>query len=510
MFCRASLTPHSIYQDEDGRDTHPAEVLAEWLIQNEEVNDHVIVVDNLNEVEYWDNSLPNASQWNSALAVMLETNEDPMGVMVFLNSEANAFTETQLKLLVAAANQVSSAINSADLYQLIRDQAERLGKLLRAEQEEAQKNTAILESIADGVLLANAEGRILLFNSAAERILQLPRSQVQGHLLSDISMLYGGTTTKWIEMLERWTGDNIPSPIDSGDFISEQIELGEMVVSANLSPVFIGEQFLGTVSVFRDITRDIEVDRIKSEFITNVSHEFRTPLTPIKGYTDLLLMGVAGQLTESQSDMLNTIKENVDRLSVLVNDVLNIAKIDSQMESMAMTYVNLGDVVTGEFNKIAEQTQNIEKNIQTTVVIGDNVPAIRADREKLTRIFANLIENAFNYSRPGGHVDVQVTLQSNEQYVLIAVADTGVGIPDHFREAAWRRFERNDDHALELDVAGTGLGLPLVKELVTLHNGNVWFDSEVNVGTTFYVELPVEQPSFITQTMEIPQLDTGD
>lgn len=510
LFCRASLTHDSIYRDSDGRDTHPAELLASWLIQNESTNDHVVVVNDLNEVDYWDNTLPNASQWNSALAVMLETNEDPMGVMVFLNSRPHAFTETQLKLLVAAANQVSSAINSADLYQLIRDQAERLGKLLRAEQEDAEKNTAILESIADGVLLANAEGQIILFNSAAERILNLPRDQVQGHLLSDIAMLYGGAATKWIDLLERWTGDNRPSPMESGDFVSEQIEFGDQVVSVNLSPVFIGDQFLGTVSVFRDITRDIEVDRIKSEFITNVSHEFRTPLTPIKGYTDLLLMGAAGQLSDSQTEMLNTIKENVERLTALVNDVLNIAKIDSQLERLAMNLVELKDFIPTEFSKIANRSMNIQKDIATSVRISENVPPIRADREKLLRIFANLVENAFNYSRPNGKIDVEVILQPGGRDILLTIADTGVGIPEEFREAVWRRFERYDDHALELDIAGTGLGLSLVKELVNLHNGNVWFESEVNKGTTFYVELPVEQPSFITETVEMPQLDTGD
>jgi len=510
LFCRASLTPYSIYQDDEGRDTHPAEVLASWLIQNEEVNDHVIVVDDLNEVDYWDNNLPHAAQWNSALAVMLETNEDPMGVMVFLSEATSAFTESQLKLLVAAANQVSSAINSADLYQLIRDQAERLGRLLRAEQEEAQKNTAILESIADGVLLADATGRIILFNSAAERILQLPRNQVQGQYVSELSAMHGSASMKWTQMLERWTDGTQPDPLESGEFVSEQIELGDLIVSANLSPVFIGEQFLGTVSVFRDITRDIEVDRIKSEFITNVSHEFRTPLTPIKGYTDLLLMGAAGNLSDPQANMLNIIKENVERLTVLVNDVLNIAKIDSQLERLAMQLIDLNNIVPAEFNKIAARANNVKKNIGATVVIGDNVPLIRADREKFITIFSNLVENAFNYTRQNGKIDVSVNLQSGGRDILMTIQDTGVGIPDDFREAVWRRFERYDDHALELDVAGTGLGLSLVRELVTLHSGNVWFESEVGKGTTFFVELPVEQPSFITETMEIPQVDTGD
>jgi PAS domain-containing protein len=115
-----------------------------------------------------------------------------------LSRKPRAFNEDQVRLLVAAANQVASAINNADLYQLIRDQAERLGTLLRAEQEEAEKSHAILEGIADGVILADAEGVVILFNSAAERILQLPREQVLGQQLSKLTGLYGGAAGDWV------------------------------------------------------------------------------------------------------------------------------------------------------------------------------------------------------------------------------------------------------------------------------------------------------------------------
>jgi two-component system phosphate regulon sensor histidine kinase PhoR len=111
------------------------------------------------------------------------------------------------------------------------------------------------------------------------------------------------------------------------------------------------------------------------------------------------------------------------------------------------------------------------------------------------------VENAFNYTLAGGKIDIGARLEHNSQFVLISIADTGVGIPESFRERAWLRFERVEEHALQFDIAGTGLGLPIVKELVELHHGQVWFDSKVGEGTTFYVRFPVEQPNFVTETM---------
>jgi len=439
---------------------------------------------------------------------MLEANEDPLGVMVLLSHQENNFTENQLNLLVAAANQVAAAINSADLYQLIRDQAERLGKLLRAEQEEAQKTSAILESITDGVMLANAEGNIVLFNTAAERILQLTRDQIMGQPIERLSGLYGGTVSRWTQMVNDWTASLNPDTQDSVDYITERIELGDRVISVELSPVYIGNQFLGTVSVFRDITRDVEVDRIKSQFIENVSHEFRTPLTPIKGYTDLLVMGAGGSLSDSQSEMVKKIKSNVERLSVLVDDVLEISKLDTLDERLTMQFVDIGELVKGEFQRISTLNANLKKQFATDIVIDEDTPRVRADRDRIVQAIGNLIDNAFNYTRPGGSIDVRVEPASEENAVIISIKDSGVGIPEHFRDSIWRRFERYQEHALELDVAGTGLGLPLVKQVVERHHGKVWFETELDKGTEFFVKLPVEQPNYITDTIEMLKINT--
>jgi signal transduction histidine kinase len=318
--------------------------------------------------------------------------------------------------------------------------------------------------------------------------------------------IYGTAGNRWTTLINEWSVSG-EHPEFGDEAVTERLEVGEKIIQTQLAPVYIGDLFLGTVSVFRDITKDVEADRAKSAFIANVSHEFRTPLTPIKGFTDLLLMNASGELNEMQLNMMKTIKENTQRLEVLVEDVLNISKLDSGQNSMVMSLVNLRDIITTVTTPIAEAPRNVEKNLTYTIDIVDSVPPIRADYDKLADVLKNVIDNAFNYTLEDGTIIITAKQTSDERSVQIAIADSGVGIPEDFREAVWRRFERHDQTAVELDIAGTGLGLSLAKELVRLHNGDIWFESEVGVGTTFYIRLPIEQPNFRTSTSELPAVD---
>ncbi|NWF70527.1 MAG: GAF domain-containing protein [Chloroflexi bacterium] len=494
LYSRAVLNLDSLIDvGRADRPVHPAEAIGAWLIEN----DRELVMDDLHSSDFWNSKQPGAEHWRSALAVVLETGEDVQGVIVFLSEKVAAFAEPQLKLVVSAANQVAAAINNADLYQLIRDQAERLGSLLRSEQEEAQKSQAILEGIADGVMLTDANGLVILFNSAAERILELPRDQVLGQPLAMLTGLYSSSSNIWARSMEDWSSH--PERLTAGQYIDERLSLGDRVVSVHLSPVYIsgsqGQQFLGTVSVFRDITKEVEVDRIKSEFIANVSHEFRTPMTSIKGFADLLLMGAVGDMEEAQKRSLKIIKDNADRLSSLVNDVLEISKIDAKRDELTVEQIDVQEVIGQVVDNLQEKMDARGKQLQVQVNIAPDLPAFEADSEKLMRILMNLVDNAFNYTYAGGLIDI--TLERQGERVLLSVRDTGIGIPEEFQPRVWRRFERYEQHALVMDVAGTGLGLSIVKELVELHHGQIWFESQLNKGTTFFVSLPLQQPGFV-------------
>ncbi|MBI1258545.1 MAG: GAF domain-containing protein, partial [Chloroflexi bacterium] len=471
---------------------HPAQKLGDWLIAHE----RSVLVEDLAETDYWE--VP--SLWHGAIGVVLETNEDVQGVMIFLGRERGQFTDPHLKLVIAAANQVAAAVNNADLYNLIREQNDRMATLLRTEQEEAEKNSAILEGIADGVLLADATGVVVLYNSAAETILGLPRDYTLGLPLSRIAGAYGGTA-QWVTALDAWVMN--PRRDAQDELLLDRLEVGSRVVSVHASPVYNGEEFLGTVSVFRDVTRDVEVDRMKSEFISNVSHELRTPMTSIKGYADLLIGGTAGDISDVQKRFLGTIKGNADRLADLVNDLLNISRIDSGRERLKLEPVQVDEVARQVISSLQSRPQFDAKGITVTMDIDADVPAIKADHLKLVQILTNLLDNAFNYTYPGGKIEIAAARQEDHPgNVVIAVKDSGIGIPEAFRSKIWDRFERYEEHALVMEVAGTGLGLPIVKTLVEMHDGEVWFESQENKGTTFYVSLPIGGPEQVQMTSE--------
>jgi signal transduction histidine kinase len=186
------------------------------------------------------------------------------------------------------------------------------------------------------------------------------------------------------------------------------------------------------------------------------------------------------------------IRDNVTRLTVLVEDILDISRIDSGRDALRVAEVDVAEVLKEAVDKQRNRPQHKDKTREIDVEIDPLVPHIQADRGKLLRIFNSIVDNAFNYTQDGGIIHVRAQMDTDR--VLITIADNGVGIPEQYREMVWRRFQRIEEHALKLEVSGTGLGLSIVKEMVDMHNGDVWFDSQVGKGTTFTVALPLVQP----------------
>ncbi len=458
--------------------------LAGWMIQSHQ---SAVVPDVQQDYRWlqlgtWENPP------RSAIGALLEANEDTLGVVMLYHTQPDRFTEAQLRLLEAASTQIASAMNNADLYALIREQAERLAAMVRREQVDSTKTLAIVDSIADGVMVASREGEITQFNSAAERILGLPRRQVISKHISTLSGLYGAAGGQnWVEVIEKWTKS--PTEHRSGEEVRTQIALDNgKFIAVTLSPVTMGDQFLGTVTVFRDITREIEVDRMKSEFVATVSHELRTPMTSIKGYADLLLLGAAGKVTEQQQRFLTTIKTNADRLSLLVNELLDISRIDRGVVKLNIQPTDLEEVMDMSLQQIRERIRTENKPVEVESDIPGNLPLLRADPDKILQVINHLMNNAYSYTPAGGQIRVKAVPEA--QTVLITIADTGVGISPEKQERIWERFYRDEEQPLVMETSGAGLGLSIVKEYVDMHSGQVWLESEVGKGTTFYVRIP--------------------
>ncbi len=461
--------------------------LAGWMIEHREP----LVIDDVQEDPRWVRRTPDHAIPRATLAVLLETSDDIQGLLFLYSDRPGVFNQDHLRLVMAATSQLATSISNAELYRYIREQADRLGEMVREQQVEASKSNSILEGVADGVVVSDEDGAIILFNSAAERILEIKRDRVLSRPIATLSGLYGGGGRRWMDAIQRWMEN--PASIRVGDYLSETLELEEKVVNVMLAPVHMGDQFLGTVSVLRDITRDVEVDRMKTDFISNVSHELRTPMTSIKGYADLLVMGAAGEVSDRQREFLSTIKNNADRLSNLVNDLLNISRIDSGRVELNMQPVNMVKLLRSVSNNLAGRIRNDQKSISVIERIAEDLPLISADAEKLTQIMTNLVDNAYQYTPEGGKITLAVYLE--DASVVFSVSDTGIGIPKKYADRIFDRFFRNDEHPLVMETPGTGLGLAIVKELVDMQGGRIWFDSEEGRGTTFFVAMPVADGS---------------
>ncbi|MBN1681453.1 MAG: GAF domain-containing protein [Anaerolineae bacterium] len=466
------------------------EGLAGWAVQNQQS----VIVDDVRQDPRWRRASDDDDNVRSAMVVLIQATEEVLGVLMVYSDQPGAFNDDHLRLVAAAVSQIANAMSNAELYSLIRDQAERLGMMLRQEQVEATKNEAVLDSVADGVMVADADGRVIVFNTTAQRILGLSSEQVMGEAAASFTGLYGAGGLRWSETVERWIGS--PTAYQPGEFLEEQVTLDDdRVIGVRLSPVYMGDQFLGTVSVFRDITREVEVDRLKSEFVATVSHELRTPMTSIKGYADLLLLGAAGVVTEQQQRFLETIKQNADRLSILVNDLLDISRIDQGRVELKFMPIEVGDLLDTVAGHVRGRSEDEKRPLSViTQIPEDEKLIVWGDYDKVQQILTNLGDNAFNYTRAGGTITLAAR-QEDPQHVVLSVSDTGIGIVPEITERIFERFFRGDEtHELVMDTPGTGLGLSIVRELVGIHHGEIWFESEVGKGTTFYVKLLSEAP----------------
>lgn len=467
------------------------EGLAGWIIQNRQG----VVIPNVQNDPRWIAITNRDLQPRSAVATLLESGDDVRGVIMFYSDKPDVFNDDHLRLVTAAASQLANSMNSAELYSLIRDQAERLGAILRQEQVEATKNTAILNSVADGVMYANERGIIRVFNSTAERILNLPSDQVLNRHIRELTGIYGGRASGWMDFIEQWMAD--PTQYQYDDYIELMLNLDDgRVINVRLSPVNMGDQFLGTVSVFRDITREAEIDRLKSEFVATVSHELRTPMTSIKGYADLLLLGAAGEMSEAQQRFLQTIKQNADRLSILVNDLLEVSRIDQGQMPLRFTPVDVNEVIQTVCSHLSGRIRDANKPLDIRVEVAEKLPLIYADFDKIVQVLQNIADNAFNYTFADGIITVGAHLNEEEQAVVLTIQDNGIGIPENIRPRIFERFFRGDEYSeVVMDTPGTGLGLAIVKELVNMHKGDIWFESELGVGTTFFIKIPIATDS---------------
>jgi GAF domain-containing protein/nitrogen-specific signal transduction histidine kinase len=461
------------------------EGLAGWVVQNREA----VLVEDLYNDPRWVHSSTGQEHHSSIVAPLL-VGEDVIGVLMIFNREKAFFSPDILNLVKAIASQVAVAINNAHLYELIRDQAERLGSMLRKEQEEASRSQNILEAVADGVLVTGADNTISFANTSIERILDVRPESMLGQSLESFGGLFGNTA-ELIETIHRWSEE--PSAYDHDSYAQQlELETGRIAL-IHLAPVIFQNDFLGTVSIFRDITHEVEVDRLKSEFVATVSHELRTPLTSIKGYADILLMGAAGAFNENQTHFLQIIKNNSERLNILVNDLLDISRIEAGRVTLTPQPIDLHGVAEDVLGEMLRRSQEEGKPMAISLDAPKELPRVLGDPERVRQIIANLVDNAYNYTPENGTIKIRIHAMENSE-IQVDVEDNGVGISLPDQNRVFERFHRGE-HPLVLATPGTGLGLPIVRQLVEMHSGRIWMQSQgiPGKGSVFSFTLPTQK-----------------
>ncbi|MGE5248995.1 MAG: GAF domain-containing protein [Bacteroidota bacterium] len=463
------------------------EGMAGWVVQNREA----VLAEDLQQHPYWVRSLGSGQEHRSSVIAPLLVGDDVIGVLMIFHRAPQFFGRDILNMVKAIAAQVAVAINNARLYELIRDQAERLGVMLRKEQEDASRSQAILEAVADGVLVTGVDNTITFANASIERIVDVHVDRIMNRPLESIGALFGRSAMTWMDTIRHWSES--PPAHEAGETYAEQLELGSgRVALIHLAPVIFQNDFLGTVSIFRDITHEVEVDRLKSEFVATVSHELRTPMTSIKGYIDILLMGAAGAFNEKQQHFIEIVQSNAERLNVLVNDLLDISRIEAGQITIDTQPVDLRAMAQRVVDELRQRSQEECKPMDVSLAAPERLPPVLADAERVHQILANLLDNAYHYTPENGSIRVQLSALDGKE-VRVDIADTGVGIALQDQPRVFERFYRGE-HPLVIATPGTGLGLTIVRELVEMHHGRIWMNSKgvPGEGTTFSFTLPAQ------------------
>ncbi len=483
----------------------PGEGLAGWVLEHRQT----ALVPDISLDPRWVHRPDKEPELRSAVAAPLSLGGgDVLGVLLLGHEQTGYFGEEHLRLVTAATAQIAISVNNSDLYAFITDQADQLGTALQSQQEEAAKNRAILESIADGVLVLDHNGRVLLVNPAAEELLGFAGMALEGEHFRH--MLGLGETSVHRELaqalyseLRRRLEEDTPFMPDA----TVRLQAANRALAVHLAPLVVSIGGApGLVAALRDISREAEVERLKNEFISTVSHELRTPMTSIKGYTDLLFLGMAGGLTDAQRSFLRIIKSNADRLTALVNDILDISRIETGRMHLNIEALDLGELISQVVESFREQYR--EKGLTLEWEESEGLPLVRGDAARVTQVLSNLIANAWRYTPEGGQT--AIAAQPVDGFLQVDIADTGIGISSDEVGRIFDRFYRSD-HPIVQEAEGTGLGLSIVKMFVEMLGGEIWVESRLGAGSTFSFTLPLASTKLPepVPTLLSPELAAG-
>ncbi len=369
------------------------------------------------------------------------------------------------------------AARTARVHTQLRDASAALAGLrldLRTAEKERERTVGILESMTEGVLVVDTRQKVLVINPALSRSLGIDKSQAEElHF--------------WEVIRDADLNEAISGVLSRREAVNMEhaILLSGATFEIRISPVFQGAEFLGAVAVFYDVTKLKELERSRSEFVANVSHELKTPLTSILGFIETLKEGAIDD-AENRMKFLGIIQDHSMKLHRLIEDLLVLSRIESGSRTLESETLDLG-VLLGDALGLFGQALRA-KGICLERKFDPDPFWFKADSKAMEEILSNLIDNAIKYNEPGGRITVRASREP--EGVRLEVDDTGIGIPEAELTRVFERFYRVDK-SRSRESGGTGLGLSIVKRLVERHRGRVEARrSASGKGTTFVITLP--------------------
>jgi signal transduction histidine kinase len=448
---------------------HDSPVIS-WLSSRQTALTSRVLETNPSFIGLWTRERDDLKRLKAELLVPLLAAGKLIGVLVLgPKLSETSFTREEQLILDTLANQTAVAVENA--------------RLFSETAAEKERTATIVEQAFTGIILLDSELRVVGLNPAAEAIINCDSAKAVGAPISDV---LGGSILNERGSLQR--------AMATGQRVAPREEM--LAVGERRRDVLLGVAPLrdGYLLSLADVTQLKEVDRLKSDIVANVSHEFRTPLAIIKAYSELLMDDAQGGNASSRHEYLEIIDAETDRLAGMVSGLLDLARLEAGRGSIVLTPINLADVIA-EVDELL-QPQAADRAVAVNVAIAPDLPILQANRELLIAMVSNLTGNAIKFSQPGGRVDV--VARQADGFVVLQVRDRGIGMSEEDLAHLFEKFYRGST-AKAAGVRGTGLGLVLTKEATEAHGGTIAVESHLGVGTCFTVTLPVGNTLNVTR-----------
>ncbi|MFA5356654.1 MAG: ATP-binding protein, partial [Candidatus Omnitrophota bacterium] len=344
---------------------------------------------------------------------------------------------------------------------------------------EKRETEAVIRSIAEGLVVVDAQGKVVMMNPAAEKLLGISTQEKSGK-----ELMAGLGDEQLVSLVKA-----VPGKADKEiELASRQDETRKVLRASTAVVENENGQTVGMVSVLSDITKQKELDRLKSDFILHASHELRTPLVTIDKSISLLLSKEAGELSSTQQEFLSIAARNLKRLSALINDLLDLSKLEQKNMGLHKEAASIEDLITECLDTVHAWADS--KKILFKKNIEEGLPKPVIDALRIKQVLVNLLGNAIKFTPESGKIIVEAKVSAGGNTIMLSVEDTGIGISPESLPRVFDKFYQSGERAPS-DISGTGIGLSIAKEIVELHGGAIWAESEHGKGARFVFTLPL-------------------